>query len=551
MSGTEGGEALMAYPMSRALPGSGRIPLPASPIVWDGYVRKTRRALLLVGLLWALAVAMLGFFSPFHLAHTLDSPDRFIPALLFVVGVVGALALGPEIGANFKHVMGYGFLKQTSAAHSRTIAPHRARRVTYGAVLCGLLLGCVAAAALRLTAGDALEALLLASIAVLLAIPTRKALRHARILWRQARDERGLQAILIDDGEHSVGRVASVTWEKRWVDGMALFHVELEHQAGGREETTKVRLLAYPIWAPAEGNEYDVWTDPERPFDKARTLIERRYVGQEFADFSSEPAPPDHVPSAIETAADTAVAVGSGLGHRGHAAGTAASAVSGRAHGTAGLHGAEPRGDTGRAAGRVSPPWLPRGTRGARAVPAVRARRTRRLLALPPLVISVLAVAGALLVPPMVADVPWWTVTALWLYAVLTAVNAWVYWQFMIRSRWVIRSGISFGATESAVFVGFFAAGFCVLSTPSLVDGPVHGGAPWTLAHYLVGAALLGALLVFEWAFSSTASALNHLNAEFPAPAEKVQEALTGCDPAGIDRLEADYGYRAGVLLCG
>lgn len=534
----------MAYPMSRALPGSGRIPLPASPVVWDGYVRKTRRALVLVGLLWALAVAMLGFFSPFHLEHTLEDPALFIPALLFVVGVVGALAVGPEIGANFKHVMGYGYLKQTSAVHSSTIAPHRARRVTSAAVLGGLLLGCAAAAVIRIVSGDGLEALLLASLAVLLLIPARSMVRHARILWRQAQDERGLLAVLIDDGDHSVGRVVSVTSEKRWVDGMALFHVELEHVAGGREDVTRVRLLAYPVWAPAEGNEYDVWTDPQRPFDKDRTLIERRYVGQEFADFSSAPAPLDHEPSRIIAAgaasAPGAAGAAGGAGPVGAGAGAGAGAA--RDPASSGTRGVD---------GRVAPPWMSRESKSVQALPAARARRARRLLALPPLVIAALAVAGALLVPAMVDAVPWWTLAALVLYAVLTVVNACVYWQFMVRSRWAIRSGVSFGATESAVFVGFFAAGFCVLSTPSLVDGPVHGTAPWTPAHYLVGAALLGALLVFEWAFTSTAWALNHLNAEFAAPAEVVQEALTGHDPHGIDRLEARYGYRAGVLLCG
>ncbi|PYI68516.1 hypothetical protein CVV68_06870 [Arthrobacter livingstonensis] len=517
--------------MSRALPGSGRIPLPAAPVVWDGYVHKAKRALLLVGLLWALAVAMLGFFSPFHLGHTLDDPALFIPALLCVVGVVGALAMGSEIGANFKHVMGYGFLTEASAPRSRTVAPHRARRVTYAAVLGGLLLGCAAAAVVRAVSGDGLEALLLGALAALLVVPTRKMVRHARILWRQAQDERGLLAILIDDGDHSVAQLVSVTSEKRWVDGMALFHVELAHVAGGREEVTQLRLLSYPLWAPAEGNEYDVWTDPDRPFDKDRTLIERRYVGQAFADFDSAPAPVGHVPAEIIAAGETAPNAGFGSG-RGPSHGSSASAARGSAP-------------------RAVPPWLSRDAKAVPAVPAAQARRNRRLLALPPLVIAVLAVAGAVLVPPMVDAVPWWTMAALGLYAALTVINAYVYWQFMVRSRWVIRSGISFGATESAVFVGFFAAGFCVLGTPSLVDGPVHGTAPWTLAHYLVGTALVGALLVFEWAFSSTVWVLNHLNAGFPAPAEVIQEALTGYDPDGIARLEADYGYRAGVLLCG
>ncbi len=506
------------------------IPLAASPVVWDGHVRRTVRAVVLVALLWALAVAMLGFFSPFHLAHALDEPGLFIPALLCVVGVLGALALGPEIGADFKHVMGYGFLKPGPAVHSRTVAPHRARRLSYAAVLCGLLLGCLAAAVIRVASADALEALLLGVVAVLLLIPTRRMFRRARITWRQALHGRVLLTHMIDDGDHAVGRVRSVRSERQWVDGKALFHVELAYDAGGRDHAVVIRLLSYPLWAPAVGNEFDVWTDPERPFDQDRTVLERRYVGQVFADFASEPARLEHVPSAI-IAAGMAAAVDDKPG-----AGPGALDAA-----------AVPRGAVPRAA----PSWLPQRNGGMRPVSARRARETRVLLGLPPVVIAAVAVAGVVLVPVMISAVPWWTLAALWLYAVLTVINAFVYWQFMRRSRWFIRAGISFGATESAVFAGFFAAGFCVLSTPSMVGAPVNGDAPWTLAHVLVGVALLGALLVFEWAFSSTAWALNHLNTEFPAPAVVIQEALTGHDPAGIDRLEVDYGYRAGVLLCG
>ncbi|MDD0857032.1 hypothetical protein NHF46_02875 [Arthrobacter alpinus] len=177
------------------------------------------------------------------------------------------------------------------------------------------------------------------------------------------------------------------------------------------------------------------------------------------------------------------------------------------------------------------------------------ARRTRILIGIPPTLIAVFALLGTLLVPVMVDDVPWWTLAALWLYTGLTLINAAVYWQFMRRSRWFIRSGVSFGATEAAVFAGFFAAGFTMLTTHNLVMAPLNREIPWTAAHVLTWAAVIGALLVFEWAFTSNAWALKHLNAEFPAPPEAIQEALTGHDPAGIEQLEAKYGYRAGVFL--
>ena len=100
------------------------------------------------------------------------------------------------------------------------------------------------------------------------------------------------------------------------------------------------------------------------------------------------------------------------------------------------------------------------------------------------------------------------------------------------------------------MFAGFFAAAFAMLTTHSMVIAPLNREIPWTPAHVLTWAAVIGALLVFEWAFTSNAWALRHLNAEFPAPPEAIQEALTGHRPDGVDQLERDYGYRAGVFLC-
>ncbi|MBP2411735.1 hypothetical protein JOF48_000534 [Arthrobacter stackebrandtii] len=525
----------MAYPMSRAVPGAESVPLPTSPVVWAGYASRALRASLGTTLLWALAVTMLGFFSPLRMGRVVDDVARLVPAVLFVIFVVGALSLGREIGRAFKYVLGYGRLKRTSEFHGHTVVPRRGLRLKRGATLLGVLLGMGAAGIIRAAVQDWVMALLLGGLAIVLVIPTVKVLRLARIMWRQAIDVQRTNGDIVRDGEHSTGVVVAVTYEDFIVDGRAMFHVDLEYRTGGRQESARIRFHDYPVWAPAVGNVFDVWSDPERPFVQERILLERRYVDQVFVPLDAEPVSVSH-------------AAGQEAVHR--------IPAPERTDSDSGLSGGITLADTpdGTVAGNPAAKLLlqPQWAADESHAPATHkaARRTRFLIGLPPNLIAALALAGTLLVPAMIENVPWWTLAALWLYTALTVTNAALYWQFMLRTRWFVRSGVSFGATEAAVFAGFFAAGFAMLATDSMVMAPLHQELAWTPAHVLTWAAVIGALLVFEWAFTSNAWALKHLNAEYPAPPEAIQEALTCHDPDGIDRLERDYGYRAGVFLC-
>ncbi|MGN5734353.1 hypothetical protein [Arthrobacter psychrochitiniphilus] len=533
----------MAYPMSRAVLGAKTVPVPTSPVVWAGYVVKTWRACALVVFLWALAVSMLGFFSPVKMSRVFEDVSHFLPALLFVIGVVGAVRIGHEIGKDVMHVLGYGDIKVVSAHAGRAVVPERGRRIAQASVLVGLFLGTVAAAIIRAVSGDWLEMLLLIGLSLPLLVWSVKVLRLARIMWLKAREEHRIHWDIIASGQHTVGTVVAVTNEKFLLDNRAMFHVDVEYLIQGRMETSRIRFFDYTVWAPAIGNEFDVWVDPERPFVQERILLERRYVGQKFAHFTDLPVPGVH-------ASEEDLVARPGTEPDGTVAGARAGiAQAGAAVNLATVSGVAESGSSAPALKRL-PQWMADETAASGAATPRAARRTRILIGIPPNLIAVLALIGTLLVPPMVQDVPWWTLAALWLYTVLTIINAAIYWQFMLRSRWFIRSGVSFGATEAAVFAGFFAAGFAMLSTHSMVMAPLNREIPWTAAHVLTWAAVIGALLVFEWAFTSNAWALRHLNAEFPAPPEVIQEALTGHDPDGVDKLEKDYGYRAGVFLC-
>lgn len=535
----------MAYPLSRAMPEAHSVPLPTSPVVWAGYARRTYCSCLLLAFLWAMAITMLGFFFPLGITHLLDDVVHFVPGLLFVAALVGALALGKGIGNDFKYVQGYGTIKRTSDSKGRTVVSVRGRRIVYAAVLAGLFAGCLIAAVIRVATGHWLGFLVLAALALVLLLPALKVGRLARIVWQQTKTDQRIHRDIVASGHHSVGTVMAVTNEAFTVENRAMFHVDLEYETGGRLETTRIQFFDYPVWAPALGNEFDVWTDPERPFVEDRTVLERRYVGQKFAKFEDVPVSGDHSSNTDDWDADRGVLGGSVLD--GSVLGRGGLAGGGLAGGdSAGekLGGGTPPGV------QLLPQWMvdeadPQGPSTPKD-----ARRTRILIGIPPTLIAVAALAGTLLVPVMVADVPWWTMAALWFYTVLTLINAAVYWQFMVRSRWFLRSGVTFGATETAVFAGFFAAGFAMLTTHSMVMAPLQREIPWTAAHVLTWAAVIGALLVFEWAFTSNGWALKHLNAEFPAPPEAIQEALTGHDGLGIDKLETEYGYRAGVFLC-
>ena len=533
----------MAYPMSRAVPETDTVPLPTSPVVWAGYVLKTLRACVAVACLWVLAVAMLGFFSPFEIALVFEDAAHFVPALLFVIGLVGALVLGSEIGKDFKHVLGYGVLKRSSEHHGHTVVTQRGRRLAYAAALTGQLMGCVVAASIRAVTAHWLEFLLLAGLAIVLLVPAIKFLRLANIMWRKAIEDQHTHRDIMAGGEHSLGTVVAVTNERFIVDNRAMFHVDLQYRSAGRLETVRVRFFDYPVFSPAVGNEFDVWFDPERPFVLERILIERRYVGQEFMNLADEPVPGVRASDADVAARPEPASDGTAMGRNAlESLGSASGVLTDQGSGKPALNS--------KALGMFEvPQWMSDEHHSAGPSTPQAARRTRILIGVPPNLIAILAFVGTLLVPLMIQDVPWWTLAALWLYTALTIINAAVYWQFMLRSRWFIRSGVSFGATEAAVFAGFFAAGFAMLTTHSMVFAPLNREIPWTLAHVLIWAAVIGALLVFEWAFTSNAWALRHLNAEFPAPPEVIQEALTTHDPDGIDKLESQYGYRAGVFL--
>ena len=179
----------MAYPMSRAVLGAKTVPVPTSPVVWAGYVVKTWRACALVVFLWALAVSMLGFFSPVKMSRVFEDVSHFLPALLFVIGVVGAVRIGHEIGKDVMHVLGYGDIKVVSAHAGRAVVPERGRRIAQASVLVGLFLGTVAAAIIRAVSGDWLEMLLLIGLSLPLLVWSVKVLRLARIMWLKAREE--------------------------------------------------------------------------------------------------------------------------------------------------------------------------------------------------------------------------------------------------------------------------------------------------------------------------------------------------------------------------
>lgn len=538
----------MAYPVSRAVPGADTVPLPTSPVVWAGYVLKSLWACGLVAFLSALAVAMLGFFSPIEMSRVFDDVAHFVPALLFVIGLVGAVGVGKEIGKDLKHVLGYGKIRRISEHVGHTVVPECGRRMGHAAVLIGLFVGCLAGAIIRAVTGEWLGVILLVGLAVLLLVPVIKVTKLARIMWLKAREEHRIHRDIVASGEHTVGTIVAVTNEQFLLDNRAMFHVDMEYQVGGRVESKRIRFFDYPVWAPTIGNEFDIWYDPERPFVEDRTLIERRYVGQEFTNLFEMPVPGVHasdedLAARHETEPDGTVAGKARAGLHPSAGGVAQAEGEHDGAGNAGVSNAPSN------LLRL-PQWMVDETASDGPATPKAARRTRMLIGIPPNLIAVLALVGTLLVPVMVEDVPWWTLAALWLYTVLTVINAAVYWQFMLRRRWFIRSGVSFGATEAAVFAGFFAAGFSMLTTHTMVMAPLNREIPWTAAHVLTWAAVIGALLVFEWSFTSNAWALRHLNAEFPAPPEVIQEALTGHDPDGIDKLEADYGYRAGVFLC-
>jgi hypothetical protein len=265
---------------------------------------------------------------------------------------------------------------------------------------------------------------------------------------------------------------------------MAGFLVDLDFEYRGEPTTRSLVLYDHPVWAPAEGNQFDLWLDPA---DLSRVMVERRYVDQKFADRPERFRLPE---------------------------------------------------TTDSRPGALAPAWLTEKRKSG--------YRLRKRTAVFPTLAALVTLAAAVVVPSTVDGVPWWTVAALGAHGVLTALSAVVAWRFVTLGRRFVHTGRMFDVTRGRCRAGLVIALAGVFSAPALHVRPLSGAAPWTEGHVAVGVAMLFWLLLLAWM-----SVLDELAREVneDAPAELVQEVLTGHDDRRIDELEADSGYAVSLFV--
>ncbi|MFI7678286.1 hypothetical protein [Actinophytocola sp. NPDC049390] len=464
----------MAFPLDYGELYSERVPVPAPPRIARASRRRVFQRVTVAGLLWLVGGVTAGFVTPFD-----GEPPRFVVS---VVALCLCVAYAPIVlagtGKDMARALGHGRRGWWGGDVARLAGPPGTVATCLAAVFGGLGLGLVAAVGIRVALGDP-TTIALGALAVDAPLFVW-AFARARRAWRCP--EHAEQQRILAHGVHVVARVGSIRPQGQWIDDMAVFLVELDFEYRGEPVVRQLYLPDHPVWAPVEGNEFDLWIDAADP---GRVVVERRYVGQRFADRPERFRRPE--------IADTEE-------------------------------------------GALAPGWV--ADMGA-------GYRLRTRTAVVPSLGALVALAAAWVVPAAV-EVPWWTGAALVVHGVLGVVNAVVAWRFVVLGRRFVRQGRTFYGTRARACCGVVTAFLGTFFAPGMVLYPLIGDAPWTVGHGAAAAAVLSGLLLVSWSagLDGLAREINE-----GAPVELVQEVLTGHNDRRIDELERDHGFAVSVLL--
>ncbi|MFD0560559.1 hypothetical protein FB566_3785 [Stackebrandtia endophytica] len=482
----------MAYPLSLASPGSPGVPAPASPSVIEARWRSLWRSVATMILFWAFALGIFGFVDVERMVTSFRAELDLVPAMAALLAAMVGFFTVEQMGRSLTTVFGYA--RKGLARGPVPPDTGGTRLVTW---LVGVELGLVIALVGQSLRGALVPVAVLVVLIVLLGWVLVRRLPVMLAAWRRLRVERARWAQIIRNGHHVVATVTSVRRAKnQWFGNQPVFQVEISFDHGG-PWTFPMRIVDHPVWAPVVGNQLDVWIDPAGPTGPDTIMVQRRYVGQRLVDDPFE----HRLPAGSETSP-----------------------------------------------GRPSPDWMTHKNSRVNTMASHVSPLVRSILVLPPSLLAVTAVLGAVTVS-MRLTVPLTAVALLWAFAVVTTYNAVCYWLYQARSRWFIRSGLGLGGSGAGALVGLGAALYAFFSTDELFYLPMMGEAPWTTAHTFVLVSMLLALVQFVWLFVTMEQAVRHLNGEFPASPEEVHESLVNEDATAFDRLEQRYGYRAGVFL--
>ena len=483
----------MAYPLSLASPGSPGIPAPASASVVAARRTALWRSMATMILLWAFAVGIFGFVDVERMVTSFQVELDLVPLMAALLAAMVGFFTAEQMGRSLITVFGYA-----RRGMGRGPVPPDSGGTRFTTWLVGVELGLTIMGVGQLLRGAIVPVMVVLALIALLGWVLIRRWPGVLAAWRRLRVDRARRAAILQNGHHVAAAVTSVRRaENQWFGSRPVFQVEISFDYRG-PWTFPMRIVDHPVWAPVVGNQLDVWIDPAGPIGPEAIMVQRRYVGQRFLDDPFE----HRLPAGSETSP-----------------------------------------------GRPSPDWMTHKHNRVNTIASRVSPLVRSILVLPPSLLGVTAVIAAVLVPVRVADVPMGAIALLWAFAVVTLYNAACHWMYQARSRWFIRSGLGLTGSAAAAVIGMGAALYAFFSTDVLFYLPMMGEAPWTTAHTFVVASILMAIVQFVWMFMVMELAVRHLNGEFPASPEEVQESLVNEDATAFDRVEQRYGYRAGVFL--
>ena len=488
----------MTYPLTVAAWNANEVPVPAAPQIRDAAKARTVRLGLLLALACAAPWGVLGFISPTTLFAGDSVLETVVAVCAVAYGAIGGMATWTSLRPTLSVLVGHARVFRQYGNSHRSRCPVEARPLRTPFAWAGTATGLAVAAIGRAVDADPVPAVAAAALAVPAAVGLLRSWPRAAAANRAIAAERARRAAILAHGDHVVGRLASVRARREWIDSRTVSIAELVFEYKGQTHSRLIQVVDHPVWVPADGNEYDVWIDPSAPSDPGRVMVSRRYVGQRFA-------------------------------------------------GNPKTHRSPGEADSGP--GPIAPPWMSNNPTKTDRTAFPAARAVRFILASPPVAVAAAVLATAVLAPIQVDGVSGTSRLLLWAYAAVNAYNAVLYLMYAARSRWLARTGLRPAVSALAAASSVGAAVAAMVSSPTLFHLFAPPDRPWTAAHVLIIVSVIGSLLVFVWSFVTMEHALRYFNGDRPAPAEAVQEAMTGPDPAAIGELERRYGYRAGAFL--
>lgn len=509
---TTGSAPDVAFSLSQAQVKQKVYPLPWAPQIKRAYRSVVARGLLFGFAQWVLVGGACCWLLAEIVLGSLPDWVPWVPWLPLGVAAVVVMFVSMEAAGSAKGALiktfGYGTASGNTVSGRHSKPPRELRNVGYALACTGTAVGAIPGFAVGLLRavrwGDGaavwrmvLCGVLAAAVTILFTWLAARTVSRTWAGWRAENAQQRVAQWVFAHGARAVGVVTAVEFTKQWLDQQPVFVLRVTYPTATGSREVRFHFVDFPRWAPALGNEFDVWYDPERPDDPARTLLQRRIVGQEF------PGEVEH----LRRPAD---------------------------------------GGDGPGLGPKEPDWVHADEL------SVKQKARLYISTVVSLVIAAMMAVSTVIWFAVFGVGVWWLPLPLLAMTSVTAVIA-AWWLALVgRAEWIFHTMID---VEDLSWIGFFlmflnlGGAIWTYVDLTLESGPGGTTPSQTAALLMTGGCVMVAAMVGVARGSEFGErALRVIAAGNTASPDEIHEALRSSDPQALERLRTHHGYVAGVL---